>query len=51
VAIFAANILEPRFGAVWAHVQGKTPPSALGAVLVMDHDRSLWEAEPPQHNN
>jgi hypothetical protein len=42
---FAANILEPRFGAPWAHCMGKTPAEALGCVFVICLDNPPWEEE------
>jgi hypothetical protein len=47
-AAFAANILEPRFGAPWAHVMGRTPAEALGAVLVICLESPPWEAAPDE---
>lgn len=52
-ASFAACVLEPRYGAVWAEGRGGTPAEAYGALLVLCLDAPPWtdrpeDREPPR---
>jgi hypothetical protein len=39
---FCGNILEPRYGAVWAWYAGATPAEALGGAFVLCLDEPPW---------
>ena len=43
---FVCSVLEPRYGASWAHARGATPAEARGSAYVACDDAPPWELRP-----